>query len=129
MYHLFRYGLSAEFIRAIKLPRYAKGVNLEIYSLEEVWIYLFSQQILITISQIESDKFSTFEKLKHLTTLKRYVDRRVLQFRSKKGGKGEDDDGDGDVDDEDTTQNQFDPDEPVIINVTLKDGKWTASQF
>ena len=59
--------------------------------------------------------------------MKRYVDRRVLQFRSKKGGKGEDDDGDGDVDDEDTTQNQFDPDEPVIINVTLKDGKWTAS--
>ena len=65
--------------------------------------------------QIESDKFSTFEKLKHLEILKKYVDRRLTQMHE----KGDDDEIEDDYNDENTNS-----DEPVVINLVFKNHYW-----
>jgi len=59
--NLAKFGLSPEFVKTIKLPRPRNGPFTEIFSLEE----------------IESDKFATLEKIIHLESLKKVIEKRL----------------------------------------------------
>jgi len=65
-----KYGLTIDIIRSIKLPKVHAGGIKEIYSLEE----------------IESNKFSTLEKIKHLEFLKRLIEKKLIVEKDSEDG-------------------------------------------